>query len=91
MLVFQCSLMVTITQVINLQLLKTPVFREYIMKYFREEVVNLQTALFVRMGKAVSDVLRVFIDEGVLEEKQCLLGFPHPLGANGHRKTDQEK
>ena len=26
------------------------------------------------------------INENVICEKQCLFGFPHPSGANGHRK-----
>ena len=38
----------------------------------------LHAALFVPMGKAVSDVLQVVIDEGVIEDRQCLLEFAHP-------------
>ena len=26
------------------------------------------------------------IKEKIIKNEQCLLGFPHPSGANGHRK-----
>ena len=26
------------------------------------------------------------VNEGIIKEEQCLFGFPHPSGANGHRK-----
>lgn len=42
--------------------------------------------MIIPLGKAVEDVLRIMINENVICEKQCLFGFPHPSGANGHRK-----
>lgn len=38
------------------------------------------------MGQTVSDLLENLVDQGVLTASRCLLGFPHPSGANGHRK-----
>lgn len=26
------------------------------------------------------------INDNLIKKEQCLLGFPHPSGANGHRK-----
>lgn len=65
---------------------RTSVFRKYINTYFRSEVLRLQGALFVPMGKAVSETLQEFVAQGILDQRQCLFGFPHPSGANGHRK-----
>ena len=31
------------------------------------------------------------IKENLMKEEQCLLGFPHPSGANGHRKNQFKK
>ncbi|SDN30389.1 hypothetical protein SAMN04488137_4010 [Fictibacillus solisalsi] len=61
----------------------------FLMNYARDtletDILALERPLIIPLGKAVEDVLRVFIGEGKIEESQCLLGFPHPSGANGHR------
>lgn len=31
------------------------------------------------------------ISEKIIKKEQCLLGFPHPSGANGHRKIQFEE
>ena len=31
------------------------------------------------------------IKDNLIKEEQCLLGFPHPSGANGHRKKQFEE
>ncbi|MFR0823044.1 MAG: hypothetical protein ACLU84_01815 [Clostridia bacterium] len=28
----------------------------------------------------------MMVNEKIISSKQCLFGFPHPSGANGHRK-----
>lgn len=50
-----------------------------------------KNALIVPLGKSVSDVLRIFVKDGLLEEDRCLFDFPHPSGANGHRKPQFEE
>jgi hypothetical protein len=45
-------------------------------------------ALLIPLGKCVDAVLQHLIEVGVLNGKRCLLGFPHPSGANGHRRPD---
>ncbi|MDN4526854.1 hypothetical protein [Fictibacillus fluitans] len=61
----------------------------FLMNYARDtletDILTLDRPLIVPLGKAVEDVLHIFIDEGKIDESQCLLGFPHPSGANGHR------
>ena len=44
--------------------------------------------MIVPLGKTVSSVLRVLSDEGLIPPSPCLFGFPHPSGANGHRRTE---
>lgn len=46
----------------------------------------MQNALIISLGKTVEEVLEFMISEGFIKKEQCLLGFPHPSGANGHRK-----
>lgn len=56
-----------------------------VQKYFYQEVRKLPNAFYVPLGKSVEEVLKFMVDDGILKEEQCLFGFPHPSGANGHR------
>jgi len=42
-------------------------------------------ALVVPLGKAAQDAVGFLADQGHLDRKRCLSGFPHPSGANGWR------
>ena len=55
-------------------------------KYFYKEVAKLPNAFIIPLGKAVEEVLVLLISKNLIKKEQCLLGFPHPSGANGHRK-----
>lgn len=68
------------------KILESDILREYLKNYFYKEVECLNSALIIPLGKAVEEVLEGMIGEGLIQRKQCLLGFPHPSGANGHRK-----
>ena len=62
------------------------VLEEYWRCAFPEEIRNIQgMPLLVPLGEIVTQVLSLLIDENVLRKEQCLLGFPHPSGQNGHR------
>jgi hypothetical protein len=50
-----------------------------------EELKILNQALIIPLGKMVERVLHLLVREGKLDAEQCLGGFPHPSGANGHR------
>lgn len=63
----------------------------YVKKYFYKEVEKLSNALIIPLGKAVEEVLDKMIKDNLIKEEQCLLGFPHPSGANGHRKNQFEE
>lgn len=66
-------------------LLKTPSLREAALRYAEEELPLWRQALVIPLGKAVEGVLELLMREDGLEARQCLRGFPHPSGANGHR------
>lgn len=50
----------------------------------------MPNVLIIPLGKAVEEVLELMISEELIKKEQCLLGFPHPSGANGHRKKQFE-
>jgi hypothetical protein len=69
----------------NPNLLKTPALRRYVETSLARELQQIPDALIVPMGTSVSDALRLLIDAGQVDPARCLLGFPHPSGANVHR------
>lgn len=75
----------------NPKVLDNKILKEYIEDYFYKEVAKLPDALIIPLGKAVEEVLEVMIDKKLIRREQCLLGFPHPSGANGHRKEQFKK
>ena len=48
-------------------------------------------ALIIPLGKSVEEVLNDMVEDKILKKEQCLFGFPHPSGANGHRKAQFEQ
>jgi hypothetical protein len=67
------------------RLLRHPLLRDYAFGRFVDELRQIGRALVVPCGRAVSDVLAALRDADALPAERCLLGFPHPSGANGHR------
>ncbi|WP_216830829.1 uracil-DNA glycosylase family protein [Alkalihalobacterium elongatum] len=55
------------------------------------ELNEVKDAVIIPAGKAVSDVLRYLKVEGKIHHKTILFDFPHPSGANGHRKKQFEE
>lgn len=66
-------------------ILESPMLAACARSILMEELKRVEGALVIPLGKAVSDVLRVFVQEGKLHPERCLFEFPHPSGANGHR------
>lgn len=75
----------------NPKILDNEILKEYLKKYFYKEVEKLPNTLIIPLGKAVEEVLELMIEDGLIKKEQCLLGFPHPSGANGHRKKQLEE
>ena len=67
------------------------ILKKYVRDYFYEEVRQVSNALIVPLGKSVEDVLSEMVKENLISQEQCLFGFPHPSGANGHRKRQFEE
>lgn len=67
-------------------LLRTASLRESALNFMEEELRELENrTLLIPLGKTVESVLKLLVQEDKLDEGQCLWGFPHPSGANGHR------
>lgn len=73
------------------KILESDILKEYLEKYFYKEVEKLPNTLIIPLGKAVEEVLELMISKNLIKREQCLLGFPHPSGANGHRKVQFEE
>ncbi|ANS76238.1 hypothetical protein AWM70_17985 [Paenibacillus yonginensis] len=72
-------------------LLSSDFLRDFAVNSIQEELGSLDACggfhrvLVIPLGKAVEGICRVLVQKGILREEQCLWGFPHPSGANGHR------
>jgi hypothetical protein len=67
-------------------ILQSPMLASYARRILLQELERVDEALVIPLGKAVADVLRAFVQEGKLRPERCLFDFPHPSGANGHRR-----
>lgn len=73
------------------KILDNEILKIYLKKYFFKEVEQLPNTLIIPLGKAVEEILELMINEHLIKREQCLIGFPHPSGANGHRKKQFEE
>lgn len=64
--------------------------KRYVDEDFCVEIDMVPKAFIIPLGKAVSTVLEYLVDRGRISGDRCCLGFPHPSGANGHRKSQFE-
>ena len=67
------------------QILSSSLLKDYVIRGFANELKQIGEAVIIPLGKSVSDVLRWLQTEGLDLQDRCLLDFPHPSGANGHR------
>ncbi|MBM7692815.1 hypothetical protein JOC77_002246 [Peribacillus deserti] len=66
--------------------------KKYAYEIFPQEIIQLEKPyLLIPLGKSVSEVIRTLMDQGRIPRNPCLLDFPHPSGANGHRHKQFEK
>ena len=75
----------------NPKIIDNEILRNYVKKYFYKEISVLSDALIIPLGKSVEEVLNSMVEDKILKKEQCLFGFPHPSGANGHRKVQFEQ
>ncbi|WP_462413218.1 uracil-DNA glycosylase family protein [Neobacillus sp. Marseille-QA0830] len=72
------------------KMLKTKAFLNMMNEVLVPEINSLPNAIIIPTGKAVSDVLRYLVEENKIHNQTILFDFPHPSGANGHRKKQYE-
>ncbi|MGB3785558.1 MAG: hypothetical protein WA995_21685, partial [Priestia megaterium] len=66
---------------------RSALLSRYAFEVFPHELSEIKNpCLIVPLGKAVENVLRKLSSESSLSQHTYLFGFPHPSGANGHRK-----
>lgn len=63
-----------------------PVLRNMLDTVFAAELATIANCLILPLGKTVESVLEYCAAKGRLDRSRILHGFPHPSGANGHRK-----
>jgi hypothetical protein len=64
-----------------------PLLRRYLTEVMLPELQAVPDALLISLGKCASDALATLLAAGALDPARCLIGLPHPSGANGHRFT----
>lgn len=67
--------------------MESEVLMKYVVNHFFNEINTLNNVLIIPLGKSVEEVLMYMVANKLIKEEQCLFGFPHPSGANGHRKN----
>lgn len=66
---------------------QSPLLANYAYQVFPEELALIrQNALIIPLGKMAEQIIRGLQVKGGLPDHTYLFGFPHPSGANGHRK-----
>jgi hypothetical protein len=71
--------------------LKLPKFCQFIIDNLAKELALLPDAIIIPLGKIVDEIMEFLREGHLIEPARCLLGFPHPSGANGHRKPLYEQ
>lgn len=64
---------------------RSPLLRHYLWEMLLPELRAVPGALVVALGKCASDALETLVAADALDPARCLIGLPHPSGANGHR------
>lgn len=71
-------------------LMSSPVLVAIIRQVLVAQLAQAGKALVVPLGVSATAAVQLLIREGAVDARRCLLGFPHPSGANPHRRADFE-
>lgn len=66
-------------------IVRTPVLRRHLDRWFGTEMAALKDAIFVPLGPKADEALRVVAAERQIDPHRVLSGLPHPSGANAER------
>ncbi|TXC89335.1 hypothetical protein FS935_17835 [Metabacillus litoralis] len=73
-------------------IISSPLLSSYAFHEFSKELEQIQSpALIIPLGKTVEHLIKQLLSRGKHLEHTYLYGFPHPSGANGHRKKQFEE
>jgi hypothetical protein len=65
----------------------SPVYGQFLHELLAAELNAEPEALVIPLGDAATEAIHLLAREGLVSVDRCVLGFPHPSGANGHRKV----
>jgi hypothetical protein len=68
-----------------------PILSAFVDQVLAANLAFVPEALVIPLGKAVSEAVNRVAGAGHVDPERVLLGFPHPSGANGHRKRQYEE
>jgi hypothetical protein len=69
----------------NPPLAHDPLLRSLVRASLGARIAMTPNALVIPLGKAAQDAVTLLAADDLIGTAQCLTGFPHPSGANGHR------
>ncbi|WP_051524764.1 hypothetical protein [Exiguobacterium undae] len=71
---------------------RSPLLQHYAYEHFAAELNQLpHPVILVPFGRVVESTVRTLLHQGRIKKHTVLFGFPHPSGANGHRKRQFEE
>jgi hypothetical protein len=66
---------------------QSTILTKYANHIFSKELEKIKgDYLLIPLGKAVTEIIEALVESKQVPGEYCLFGFPHPSGANGHRK-----
>jgi len=68
-----------------------PILSAFVDQVLAADLAYVPQALVIPLGKAVTAAMNRIASAGQIDGRRVLLGFPHPSGANGHRKRQYEE
>ncbi|MFC6334057.1 hypothetical protein ACFP56_15625 [Paenibacillus septentrionalis] len=66
-------------------LLKHKMLTAYAKLHMHDQLEKVPSIPVIPLGKQVEGLLRLLVEDQVIDQQRILWGFPHPSGANGHR------
>jgi hypothetical protein len=72
-------------------ILNLPKLTAFIIDNLAKELAAMSDAVVIPLGKVAGGVIEFLHHRKVINLERCLMNFPHPSGANGHRKTLYEQ
>lgn len=71
-------------------LLQVPRLVQWVVENLSRELASVPEAVIVPLGRVADEAVEFLNRRGLIDLSRCLRGFPHPSGANGHRKPEFE-